>query len=538
MVSEYFQTSYPTKDSENIYPQIPGINFKDFKLTLERMPETQRMRALKSLYDYEIKQRQNSIGFQGNQKMDYLDLAQFLNISIHNIGDPFVTGNYTVNTKFVERAVLDYLASIWNAQWPHENVQNENSNDQWLNSYWGYITMGGTEANIFALCNARDYLEGKALLHNSNDGEQIKCYSNITQHQKCCPVKADESPRACIPIIFYSQDTHYSIAKATSMLKIATFNDVGSGSHVCPLIYPDDYPKTFSQSILDKNGWPTEVPSNEDGSIYIPALSKLVNFFANLGHPILVCFNFGTTFKGAFDDVELAIRDLMPILRNTGLFERKVKCTKTGKFDIRTGFWFHVDGALGAAYMPFLTPQRNKGIPRFDFRIKEMHSLSMSGHKWIGTPWPCGVYMSKVKYQVIPKTSPNYIGSPDSTLAGTRNAFSALLLWDFFSKNSLEDLRKKADYSMELTQYAFTQLKKLEKDLGENLWVEHSYGSLAVRFKKTNPNLVYKYSLAEETLFVDGDRRDYNHIYLMGHVTKSLIDQLVKDIYCEYQPLL
>ncbi|WP_325205982.1 hypothetical protein [Vibrio sp. 03_296] len=29
---------------------------------------------------------------------------------MNNVGDPFVDGNYTVNTKFVERMVLDYFA--------------------------------------------------------------------------------------------------------------------------------------------------------------------------------------------------------------------------------------------------------------------------------------------------------------------------------------------------------------------------------------------------------------------------------------------
>lgn len=539
MVNECFQICGPTKDPDSIYPQIPGINYNDFKLTPERMPEVQRMRALKSLYDYEIRQKINFLGYPGNQKLDYMDLAQYLNIPMNNIGDPFVSGNFTLNTKFVERAVLDYIASFWNAQWPHENTTNAENDDQWKNSYWGYVSTGSTEANIFGLCNARDYLEGRALLHNAENEERASTdgtpYS-IEQRPICCSAAAIEKfPRAYIPIAFYSQDTHYSIAKATSMLKIATFHDAGSGNHVCPLSYPDDYPQTFSKSYLDENGWPTEVPSNEDGSIYIPALSKLVRFFANLGHPIIVCFNYGTTFKGAYDDIDLAVKELVPILRDAGLYERKVIYDNiTGKFDIRTGFWFHVDGALGAAYIPFLSPQQSKGFPNFDFRIKEIHSITMSGHKWIGMPWPCGIYMSKVKYQIMPKVKPNYTGSPDSTFAGSRNAFSALVLWDFFSKNSLEDLRNKAVYSLEMAQYVFTQLRTLEKDLEQDLWVEYSPGTLTVRFKKVNPDIVFKYSLSEEILIVNGERRVYNHVYLMGHVTQDLVDQLIKDIYNEH----
>jgi len=546
MINEDFEIRCPTKDPDNIYPQIPGINYNDFKLTPERMPEGQRLRALNSLYNYETRQKNNFLGYQGNQNFDYMDLAKFLNISMNNIGDPFVSGNYTMNTKFVERAVLDYFASFWNAQWPHENTPNEENDDKWANSYWGYVSTGGTEANIFGLCNARDYLEGRAVLYDSGNDENVKYAStddmpySIEQYPICCTAEANEkNPNTYIPIAFYSQDTHYSIAKATRMLKVATFHDVGSGKHVCPLTYPNDYPKTFSQSSLDGNGWPTEVPSNDDGSIYIPALSKLVRFFANRGHPILVCFNYGTTFKGAYDDINLAVKELIPILRDAGLYKRKVIYdNKTGKFDIRTGFWFHVDGALGSAYIPFLSPQQSKGIPNFDFRINEIHSIAMSGHKWIGMPWPCGIYMSKVKYQINPNDSPNYIGSPDSTLFGSRNAFSALLLWDYFSKNSLEDLRKKADYSMEMAQYAFSQLRKLERNLEQDLWVDYSPRTFTVRFKKANPNIVFKYSLSEEILLVNGEKRVYNHIYLMGHVTRDLIDQLVKDLYNEHASIL
>jgi histidine decarboxylase len=101
----------------------------------------------------------------------------------------------------------------------------------------------------------------------------------------------------------------------------------------------------------------------------------------------MVNFNVGTTFKSAYDDVESAISALVPILKANGLYERKVIYdTETGKYDIRAGYWFHIDGALGAAYIPFLEMDSEKDIPIFDFRIKEVGSISMSGHKWLGAP--------------------------------------------------------------------------------------------------------------------------------------------------------
>lgn len=129
-------------------------------------------------------------------------------------------------------------------------------------------------------------------------------------------------------------------------------------------------------------------------------------------------------------------------MRQYKLGEKMVDFDVNGNIESisRTGYWFHVDGALGAAYTPYGTGSGFYKFPKFDFSIPEIHSISVSGHKWIGSPFPCCVYMTKVKYQLSPPDNPNYIGSPDSTFAGSRNAFSALILWDYLSRNSWQDI--------------------------------------------------------------------------------------------------
>ena len=176
------------------------------------------------------------------------------------------------------------------------------------------------------------------------------------------------------------------------VLSFTTFNEAGSGKFACLLKYPEDYTKGFSINYIDQNGWPFEVPSNSDGSIYVPALAKLVEAFASMGHPIFVNFNYGTTFKCAYDNVAQATNQLVPILKKYSLYEREVVFDKNKiKTDTRTGFWFHVDRSLGAAYMPFLQmTSEGSDLLVFDFRLKDVHSISMSGHKWIGVPCPCG----------------------------------------------------------------------------------------------------------------------------------------------------
>ena len=131
------------------------------------------------------------------------------------------------------------------------------------------------------------------------------------------------------------------------------------------------------------------------GTVDIQALKGLVDFFTSKGHPILVIFNYGTTFKGAYDDVKAAGEALLPVLQKNGMYERTLHLKDATI--IRRGFWFHIDGALGAAYAPFLQMAYKNGLtdneppPIFDFQLDFVSSIVTSGHKWIGVPWPCGI---------------------------------------------------------------------------------------------------------------------------------------------------
>ena len=523
------RVSPPTSDPCAVYPPVPGITCSKFQLPPEGLSAQQRAEALFEMGKYLQKQKSNFLGYQANQALHYEELKYYLDYHVNNIGDPFTSGNFTVNSKWMERAVLDYYAALWNARWPHDPHDPE--------SYWGYVlSMGSSEGNLYGLWNGRDYLAGKFLLDDPRAAAEARARSEeggpASVPRRLLYVQAPtppENPYAYTPVAFYSQDTHYSIIKAGIVLGIQTFHEIGNTCY--PLENPLDPGKPWPQEVCSQDG------NAGPGSIDIEKLAKLVEFFAAKGYPILVIFNYGTTFKGAYDDVEAAGNALIPILKKYGLYERKVCYDPKDptKFDIRNGFWFHVDGALGASYMPFIEKAYEQDKisqrgPNFDFRLPFVHSLVMSGHKWIGAPWPCGVYMTKVKHQLAPPDDPEYIGAPDTTFAGSRNGFSAMILWDYLAKTSYEGQIEKALRTEELADYAYRQLKELEQHLKQDLWVERSPLSLTIRFRKASPCIIFKYSLSGETLYVDGEKRDYNHIFMMEHVTKERIESLICDL--------
>ena len=136
----------------------------------------------------------------------------------------------------------------------------------------------------------------------------------------------------------------------------------------------------------------------------------------------------------------------------------------------RKGFWFHVDGALGAAYAPFLQMafvngyMKQKVPPVFDFQLDFVSSVVTSGHKWIGVPWPCGIYITKTKFQLCPpeKTQITYFDSPDLTLTGVQNAHSVLVLWSYISTYSYDEQVKMGVEAEETACYAEKKLKELK----------------------------------------------------------------------------
>ncbi|SDC31262.1 PLP-dependent aminotransferase family protein [Actinokineospora iranica] len=542
----------PAQQSWSPAPQQLSLTDEEFELGPNGVPPDKRFRALNRLAAFLEDKRDHMLGYQVTEDMDAYqeDLSRFMKMHCNNLGDPFQAGGYKVNTKPLERAVLKYFTKLWHGI-PYKAGKKD--------SCWGYgLSMGATEGNLYAMWNARDYLEGKRLL-SSGDTLKIQPLSYVA------PMAAEGKDHAYEPVIFYSQDTHYSFAKAIRVLKLPTFGQMGRDRYPndCPLggEWPDEVPS----ALPPKTGKDDQYPSFGPGSIDVDKLVVLVKFFAEKGYPIIVNLNYGSTFKCAYDDVRAVSDRLITVFGDNGLISRDVEYEGGGS-EKRRGFWIHVDGALGAGYMPFLDMaakdpkygyEPEVDIPEFDFGLKSTYdsglpgekpvnvdmvsSIALSGHKWMGAPWPCGILVTKVKYQMQPPGQAEYIGSLDTTFAGSRNGFSPIVMWDHLAQHPDDRQISKAVHSQRMAAYLVEKLKMVEKywrnkneDDTLDLFIDRTPLAITVRFRRPNPDIVAKYSLSTVTMRMipddDTSIRHLAHAFCMSFTTQDRIDTFALDL--------
>lgn len=416
---------------------------------------------LKAIYSDAISRQDMSLGYPLNQCFDYSEIAPFIDIHLNNLGDPYEANSTLLNTRELEQEVLAYFSRLWNAA-PREPLTQD--------SFWGYVlSMGATEGNMYALWSAREYFRAR---------------QNTLRE----------------PVLYYSQEAHYSLEKCANILDISTFQGAGNK------YFPGQCPITAD------GHWPNGVPVDRHGAVVPEALSALVDFFACRGHPPIIVLNVGTTFLGGFDHAERVWQQVSDILERQGFCAQE-----------QTDCWVHIDGALGAAYLPYLELAHQQQLsmekgPLFDFRLPFVHSIVMSTHKWFGAPFASGVYMSKEKYRMHPATLPEYVDTPDTTLGGTRNGLAALILWYAINTVTPSMQASIAARCEKLAAYAYQQLQ-LVKAIHPSFYVERGPQSLVVVFSRPSDEVFNKFQLS--------GRGDTAHIVVMPHVSRAAIDSLV-----------
>ena len=107
--------------------------------------------------------------------------------------------------------------------------------------------------------------------------------------------------------------------------------------------------------------------------------------------------------------------------------------------------YVHADAAIDGMVLPFI----NTDIL---YRLSDgIDSLSISGHKIIGAPMPCGIVLANKNFQSKNLVN-GYVNIKDNTVSGSRNGFTVSMLWyaikqkGFFGfKELIEQCLKKAE---------------------------------------------------------------------------------------------
>lgn len=279
------------------------------------------------------------------------------NIGCHTFGD---SESVFGGTQDIEREVLNVIAvDIFKAK---------------PNEFDGYIAPGGTEANIQAIWIYRNYFMNKF------------------------NAKLDEIA------LIASEDTHYSIPKASNLLQIDRIS-----------VSVD-----FETRVIDEI-----------------QLEESLHLAKRIGKKyFIIVANMGTTMFGSVDNPEIY----------TSLLEKN-----------QLQYKLHIDGAYGGFVYPF---SNEKSVINFD--NSKISSITIDAHKMLQAPYGTGIFICRKNLieNVITKEA-KYVEGMDLTLCGSRSGANAVAVWmilftygpfGWFEKTSVLQMR---------TQFLCNELDKL-----------------------------------------------------------------------------
>ena len=145
------------------------INRKQKKVWVGKKNE---LKVLNELYKMISKASKEMVGYPASLVFDYSILLKFLKYHINNAGDPYEnTGYYRINTLDIERRVIDRFAELFHAP---------------PNSYWGYVTNGGTEGNLYGLYVAREHYPKGIVYYSDQSHYSVKKSLRLLQMRSHC----------------------------------------------------------------------------------------------------------------------------------------------------------------------------------------------------------------------------------------------------------------------------------------------------------------------------------------------------------------
>ena len=341
------------------------------------------------------------------------------NIGCHTFGTSEKAFN---GTHEIEREVLRVIAvDIFKAE---------------PNAFDGYISPGGTEANIQAIWMFRNYYM------NNYDA------------------KADEIA------IVTSEDTHYSIPKASNLLQLDWLK----------------IPVDFDTRTIDVNQLEQIIlNAKNNGKQYFIAVS-----------------NMGTTMFGSVDNPEDYI----------AVFE---------KLDLH--YKLHIDGAYGGFVYPFSNQQSV-----INFSNPKISSITIDAHKMLQAPYGTGVFICRKGYieNVLTKEA-EYVEGMDLTLCGSRSGANAVAVWMILFTYGPNGWFEKVSVLQMRTQFLCNQLDAMQIQY----FREPFMNIVTIKAEYIPIRIAEKYDLVPQQ---HDENNQWYKIVLMDHVEVEHLTTFIEDL--------
>jgi histidine decarboxylase len=278
-----------------------------------------------------------------------------------------------------------------------------------------------------------------------------------------------------IPTLVSSVESHYSVAKAGRMYNMP-YCRIGSNDSTGEIDY-EELERNARRIVHEQNGG------------------------------VCVVVNVGSTVKGAHDRLDLVLAALdganVPPERR----------------------YIHCDAALSGLILPVVAEASDY---HFGFD-RGADSIAVSGHKQLGTPIPCGVVCTKrehmLRWAAGTPAEADYVNTQDSTIAGSRSGFAALVLWYVLQTKGLSGLESDARYCMDSAEYLKNELLRKVPDCNAT----RSEFSTTVVFQRPSEEVEMKYQLATTG--------EIAHIVCTPSVDKRVLDAFTNEYANEFKLL-
>ncbi|QXM06992.1 pyridoxal-dependent decarboxylase [Crassaminicella indica] len=302
-------------------------------------------------------------------------------------------------------------------------------------------------------------------------------------------------------VLFFTAESHYSLSKGAAIFDIKTEKIENN-----PVSGEMDYTSLKEKIMFNKK--------------LNPDLGAIINI------------NLGTTMKGAIDN----IKKVGEVLRECEMSQEQV--------------YIHCDGALHGHILPFLSTYKEilpfKLSPE-DENYIPIDSIAVSGHKFLGAPFPCGIGIFRKsnidiivneilsKLQDIIRDSKNiyteeeiqnYFEQYGTIITGSKNTYMSVVIWKRICELGEKGLYEFAQNTINVSRYAEQKLKEVEKQTNISAF-RNENSNIIILKPAPKAEICQKWGMPQE---IDENNDTTSHLDIMPHVSTDMIDEFINDL--------